>query len=620
MKNNNYWVERFTQEEELRYKDARAYLNTIERQYDKTLRNIQQDITYWYDRIAKNNNVSLKESKELLSKKELEEFKWTLEEYIQKGQENAISKQWIKQLENASARVHISKLESLKFQIQNEIEGLYGERLESMNDYLTRVYGDTYYKSAFITQIGTGIGKSLNMLDTDRINTIIHKPWAADGKNFSERIWEDKTKLINSLHNGISQAFIRGSSLDEIIKNISKEFGVKKSVAGRLVMTETAAYSSQAKQKCFNDLDVEKYEIIATLDTSTSEICREMDGKVFSMKDYQIGVTASPFHPNCRTTEAPYFEDDTSSMRAMRGQDGKVDYVPANMKYQEWYDKYIAKDTEKNGIIKVENKKIKATMELEDYNFYMELINNSNEGIKDLYQKYSNDISSIKRSAGGGAYTSASNTIDYSYPREKDIKSGVSKYSTLAHEYGHYFDKKEFFNNLNYKEIEKLNSHFDLGSVKLFKDLPSSSDEFLEALAKDKNNFIKTKLTKEIKEDLLSSSASGGVQDALDGMFGTFDTHILPWGHGDSYYNRLYNKKIKFLGLTKELKDVYESLGFTAKNQTQVKNLCRRYETASEAWANICSAVTCGGKELEYTKKYLPNMYKTFLEIIKNVK
>lgn len=259
-------------------------------------------------------------------------------------------------------------------------------------------------------------------------------------------------------------------------------------------------------------------------------------------------------------------------------------------------------------------------MDLEDYNTYMELINNSNEGIKDLYQKYSNDISGIKRSAGGGAYTPASNTIDYSYSKEKDIKSGVSKYSTLTHEYGHYFDKKEFFNNLNYKEIEKLNNHFDLGTIKLFKALPSSSDEFLEALTKDKNNFIKTKLTKEIKEDLLLSSASGGVLDTLDGMFGTFDTHILPWGHGDSYYNRLYNQKIKFLGLAKELKNVYESLGFTVKNQTQVKNLCRRYETGSEAWANICSAITCGGKELEYIKKYLPNMYETFLKIIENVK
>lgn len=341
MVKSNYWQERFLKEEERRNKDARAYLKRIEKQYDMTLRDIERDINDWYVRLAKNNEITLREAKMLLSKDELEEFHWTVEEYIEKGRENALSQEWIKQLENASAKVHISKLEALKVQIQNEIEGLYGERLKGMEDYLERIYGDTYYKTAFEIQKGIGIGWSLSSLDTDKINQVIHKPWAVDEKNFSERLWEDKTKLINTLHTGITQNIIRGFAPDNLIRQISKEFGVKKSIAGRLVMTESAAYSSKAQEQCFKDLDVEKYEIIATLDTSTSTICREMDGKVFDMKDYQVGTTANPFHPNCRTCTVPYFEDDTSSMRAMRNKDGKIEYVPANMKYEEWYKKYI---------------------------------------------------------------------------------------------------------------------------------------------------------------------------------------------------------------------------------------------------------------------------------------
>lgn len=353
MAKSDYWQERFIKEEERRNKDARTYLSSIEKQYDKALRNIEKDINNWYSRLAKNNDISLREAKMLLSKNELEEFKWTVQEYIEKGQENAISKEWMKQLENVSAKVHISKLEALKVQIQNEIEGLYGERLKGMEDYLERIYGDTYYRSAFIIQKGIGIGWSLSVLDTNKVNQIIHKPWAIDEKNFSERIWEDKAKLINTLHTGLTQNIIRGSAPDELIRQISKEFGVKKSVAGRLVMTESAAYSSKAQEQCFKDLDVEKYEIIATLDTSTSAICREMDGKVFQMKDYLVGVTANPFHPNCRTVTAPYFEDDVTSMRAMRTEDGKTEYVSANMKYDEWYKKYVtgeytAKKNKKN--------------------------------------------------------------------------------------------------------------------------------------------------------------------------------------------------------------------------------------------------------------------------------
>ena len=66
--------------------------------------------------------------------------------------------------------------------------------------------------------------------------------------------------------------------------------------AGRLVMTEEAYFSSAAQKDCFNELGVEQYEIVATLDSRTSEICRNLDGKVFPMKDYQAGVTAPPFH------------------------------------------------------------------------------------------------------------------------------------------------------------------------------------------------------------------------------------------------------------------------------------------------------------------------------------
>ncbi|WP_300357021.1 minor capsid protein [Fusobacterium sp.] len=356
LKNNNYWQERFIKEEDRRNKDARIYLSSIEKQYDKALRNIEKDINNWYLRLSKNNDISLREAKILLSNNELEEFKWTVQEYIEKGQENTISKEWMKQLENASAKVHISKLEALKVQIQNEIEGLYGERLKGMEDYLERIYGDTYYKSAFIIQKGIGIGWSLSTLDTNKINQIIHKPWAIDGKNFSERIWEDKVKLINTLHTGLTQNIIRGSAPDDLIRQISKEFGVKKTIAGRLIMTESAAYSSKAQEQCFKDLDVEKYEIIATLDTSTSKICREMDGVVFPMKDYLVGVTANPFHPNCRTTTVPWFPDDVDTgERAARGKDGKVGYVSQNMTYKEWYNKYVEQKFEESGIIRLDN-------------------------------------------------------------------------------------------------------------------------------------------------------------------------------------------------------------------------------------------------------------------------
>lgn len=341
MKKSSYWQDRFIKEEQRRNKDARAYIKTIEKQYDQALSNIEKDINNWYMRIAKNNNISLLEAKKILSKKELAEFKWEVEDYIKAGETNSISPIWIKELENASARVHISKLEALKIQIQNQVETLYGTRDKEMQDYLIRTYGDTYYHAAYEIQKGIGLGSSVYSLDTNKVNQIIHKPWAVDGKNFSERIWEDKNKLVNTLHNGLTQSFIRGSSPYKIVSDIAKEFNVRKSVAGRLVMTESAAYAAKAQENCYKDLGVDQYEIVATLDTHTSPICQEMDGKVFNIKEYEVGVTANPFHPNCRTVTTPYFAEDTKSMRAMRKPGKKTNYIYSDIKYKEWYNKYI---------------------------------------------------------------------------------------------------------------------------------------------------------------------------------------------------------------------------------------------------------------------------------------
>ena len=128
MQNNEYWQQRFVLLEETQTKNAKDYLNTLKEEYEKSLLQIEKDITNWYTRLADNNEINYANAKKLLDKKELKEFRWTVEEYIKKGKENAINQNWMKELENASARVHIDELETIKLQIQNELEQLYGKQ------------------------------------------------------------------------------------------------------------------------------------------------------------------------------------------------------------------------------------------------------------------------------------------------------------------------------------------------------------------------------------------------------------------------------------------------------------------------------------------------------------
>lgn len=194
-------------------------------------------------------------------------------------------------------------------------------------------------------QKGFNIGWEIGQIDERKLEKIVSSPWATDGKHFSERIWNSRTQLVSELHNQLTRTCILEKGPDDAIRAISRKFAVSKNQAGRLVMTEQAYFHSVAQQEAFKELDVEEFEIVATLDSKTSEICQEMDGKHFPMKDYEPGVTASPFHPWCRSVTVPYFDDEFSlGERAARDEDGKTYYVPADMTYKEWQRSFVEGD------------------------------------------------------------------------------------------------------------------------------------------------------------------------------------------------------------------------------------------------------------------------------------
>lgn len=353
MTNAEYWKQRFTQLEAAQNrKGATAYLE-MEKQYKAAQNELEAQIARWYQRFADSNGISLAQAKQWLKGQDLAEFKWDVKEYIKYGKENAINGAWMQELENASSKFHISRLEALQIQTQNSLETMFAQQMGTMKKALSDVYASGYYHTAYAVQQGFGLGWDIAGLDQAQIEKVLSKPWAVDGYNFSTRIWNSKTKLIGEVHNELSKNLLTGADPQKAIDSLAKKMGTSKSNAGRLVMTEQAYFSSAAQKDCFNDLDVEEYEIVATLDSHTSDICRSLDGKVFKMSDYKPGVTAPPFHVYCRSTTAPHFKDNfDAGERAARGADGKTYYVPDDVTYSEWKKAFV--DGDKSGFAEVQ--------------------------------------------------------------------------------------------------------------------------------------------------------------------------------------------------------------------------------------------------------------------------
>ncbi len=147
--------------------------------------------------------------------------------------------------------------------------------------------------------------------------------------------------MVSNLYNQLVRVCVGGSmkeAVETMMRYLDIEVENKMATARRLINTEMAYFTSEAQKMSYKELGCEQYEIVATLDGKTSHICQDMDGKVFDLKDFTAGITAPPFHPNCRSTTCPYFNDGFTEGETRVGKDrvGQTFKIPADMKYLDW--------------------------------------------------------------------------------------------------------------------------------------------------------------------------------------------------------------------------------------------------------------------------------------------
>ena len=93
-------------------------------------------------------------------------------EYIKYGKENAINQKWMKELENASAKWHISRLEALKVRTQQSLEVAFGNELDRVGEMARHVASDSYYKSIYEVHKALTLAGILDSLTIDRLKKL----------------------------------------------------------------------------------------------------------------------------------------------------------------------------------------------------------------------------------------------------------------------------------------------------------------------------------------------------------------------------------------------------------------------------------------------------------------
>lgn len=341
MKDSNYWRRRSEELEKTLNGKGEEYFLALEKDYEKAASATLKEIERLYWRLAKNNVISLAEARKLLNASELDEFKWDIYAYAAFAKENTQDGVWTKELEKLSLRHKITRLEAMRVAMQNQVEALMWKEAEIVSEAMEEVYLLGYYGNAHILQTGTGTGFAISVLAADVIDKVLRRPWVSDGLTFKSRILDiHRLALTNDLNKTLTQSLIRGLSPDKAVKELGKRFDVAKNQAKRLMTTETTYFGTKAALDCYADLGIDEVEFVSVLDNRTSEICRFMDGTVLKRSEVEIGINAPPLHTNCRSSLSPYLPDRKTFRRA-EDKDGTVYYVPSDMKYYEWYDKFV---------------------------------------------------------------------------------------------------------------------------------------------------------------------------------------------------------------------------------------------------------------------------------------
>ena len=281
----NYWEKRSTELMKRLEKGTEKTIDSLIKAYEQATKDINKEISRIYKNYAKDSGLSKETLVQLLNRKETDTHYKNLLEVINNNiTDESIKKKLLAKYNAPAYSYRISRYEALQQNIDIELK-----KLANIEQQITEIrYVDTiqegYYHAIFDIQRGTGLGFSFSQIDNKTINLLLNENWI-DKANFSQRIWQNSEKLGEYLRMQLTADSMSGKSIQNIAKELSEYMNVGLYNATRLVRTEVNHFANEAEMLSYEELEIEKYRFIATLDNVTCEHCAELDNRIFNVKD-----------------------------------------------------------------------------------------------------------------------------------------------------------------------------------------------------------------------------------------------------------------------------------------------------------------------------------------------
>lgn len=347
LKSREYWELRKAELMHAQIELADITFEEISKVYDESKKHIEKNVKGIFNKFSLEYGLTKKEAEQVVNLMRSKKAS-NLVPALNLVPMSERVQQVLNDLNSPAYVSRINRLQSLIDEIDNVQRYIAKHEISKTTDLYKDVAKHGYYNNIHQMQTQTGIGFSFNALDEDLVERLIKTPW--NGRNYSERIWNNTQKLSETLKDEVLQAVLTGKKEKDVTDELINRFNVSEFESKRLIRTETAHINNEMEALSYEEADIEKYRFVAVLDTRTSHVCREHDYKVYKVSERQVGVNYPPLHPFCRSTTIAVFDDEDLTELSRRARDpktGKTTTIPGDMDYEDWYDKYVVKAEKK---------------------------------------------------------------------------------------------------------------------------------------------------------------------------------------------------------------------------------------------------------------------------------
>ncbi len=380
-KNKEYWAKRALKREQESFARGAKLTTKLFQEYQIAAKAIRKAVNDYYAKYAAKHGLTYEDAIKLLNRRENQEWKADLEEYIAQiaaETDPEVKARLTAHLDALSYNSSITRLDALQGQIDMILNNLYSDGVAQMREEFSAELLESYYHKVYDLQSRAGFIGEFARFDSKMIEDIVSYPWS--GADYSARLWQNTQALAFHAREITTQGVIQGKSIAAMSKELSDKMGQSYKAAERLVRTEQGHIHNEADIRAYEAAGVEEYEFMATLEVRTCEVCGTLDGKHFPLGKKKEGVNFPLMHPNCRCSTVEYDPDD-----AMDWYNSGVP-MPKDMTYTEWYEQQV----KEHGAGWVEQERKKAYNTAKDKAQYEKIQKNLGKNAPRSFQDFQN--------------------------------------------------------------------------------------------------------------------------------------------------------------------------------------------------------------------------------------